>query len=109
MEALWITYLHFQKGVDKRWIKYLIWGISFCSFRMWIRNVDKLSTGTVDNFESYPPVHKSVDKLSTIAVDNFKGYLPVRDSVENLSTGSVDKFENTKQAEDTRGLLHKST
>ncbi len=71
--------------------------------------MDKLSTANVDNFESYPPVHTIVDKLSTVNVDNFKGYPPVHATVENLSTTIVDKLEKIKQAEKTRGLLHKST
>jgi hypothetical protein len=71
--------------------------------------VDKLSTSNVDNFESYPLVHKNVDKLSTANVDNFKGYPLVRVAVDKLSTLKVDKLEKLKRAEKTKGLLHKST
>ena len=71
--------------------------------------MDKLSTGIVDNFESYPPVHKNVDKLPTANVDNFEDYPPLHVRVENLSTTIVDKLETTKRAEETKGLLHKFT
>ncbi len=76
---------------------------------MGVRNVDKLSTIHVDNFESYPPVHKNVDKLSTANVDNFKGYPLARVAVDNLSTLKVDKLKKLKRAEKTRGLLHNYT
>lgn len=86
MDKLWISYPQGQESVDKLWIKYLFWWITYGSFALSTGNVDNLSTGNVDKFESYPPVQTNVD---------------------NLSTSNVDNFENTKQAEEMRGLLHK--
>ena len=105
---MWISYPRQKKEVDKQWISYVIWGITFCPFAFIPGDVDKLSTVNVDNFESYPPPHNNVDKLSTVHVDNFKGYPPLHDTVENLSTTVVDKSGRIKQAEKTRQLLHNS-
>jgi len=96
-------------AVDKQWIKCLFRGITFGLFQVGIRNVDNLSTGYVDSFESYPPVRTNVDKLSTTIVDNFTDYLSAHDTVDNLSTINVDKFEGRKQVKEMRGLLHKIT
>ncbi len=88
-------------AVDKQWISYAIWGITFCLFTVILAGVDKLSTADVDNFKGYPPLPENVDKLSTVNVDNFKSYPPLHDAVENLSTSLVEKSEKTKQAKKT--------